>query len=123
MMVSNKGTRDPDIYSDPNKFDSTRFLRLREQPGEEKAHQFATTTPAHMGFGHGQYACPGRFFASDEVKIVLCFLLLKYDMQFLPGEKRPPGIPFNDGFVVNPAMQIQVRRRPEEIDLLAPKEK
>ena len=122
-MVSNKGTRDPANFTDPEKFDAARFLRLREQPGEEKAHQAVITTPSHMGFGHGQFACPGRFFASDEVKIVLSFLLLNYDMRFVPEIGRPDGIPFNDGFVVHPAMQVQVRRRQGEIDPLAPQMK
>lgn len=69
----------PSIYPEPQRFDAYRFLKLRSQDGQENSWQFVTTSPDHAGFGLGTHACPGRFFASNEVKIVLCFLLLKYD--------------------------------------------
>ena len=59
-----------------HKFDGRRFLDLRNQPGQENRWQFVTTSAEHLGFGHGQHACPGRFFASNEIKIAIAHLLL-----------------------------------------------
>lgn len=109
---------DPSIYPDPERFDAARFLRMRQQTGQENSWQFVTTTPAFLLFGHGQHACPGRFFASNEVKIALCFFLLKYDWRFVPGEGgRPAPRAFEANLSTDPAAKIQARRRKAEIDL------
>jgi len=38
-----------------------------------------------MGFGYGRHACPGRFFAANEIKLILARLLLDYDMSMPEG--------------------------------------
>ncbi|KAI1849674.1 hypothetical protein JX265_008011 [Neoarthrinium moseri] len=108
---------DPKIYPEPEKFDAARFLRMRQQPGNENSWQFVTTSGEHMLFGHGQHACPGRFFASNEVKIALCHLLLKYDWRFVPGSGRPEPRSFETSIGVNPKGKVECRRRKEEINL------
>ncbi|KAI4870598.1 cytochrome P450 [Hypoxylon rubiginosum] len=115
MVASN--FMDPTIYPEPEKFDAARFLKMRQQPGQEHSWQFVSTSPAHIAFGHGQHACPGRFFASNEVKIALCHLLLKYDLQFLPNEGRPAPRTFEATNGVDQMSKIQMRRRKAEIDL------
>ena len=40
-------------------------------------------------FGTGRHACPGRFLANLEGKLLLSKLLLKYDFKLKDGEKRP----------------------------------
>jgi len=35
-----------------------------------------------LNFGHGNHACPGRFFASNEIKVVLIELLKSWDFRF-----------------------------------------
>ncbi|KAI0025227.1 cytochrome P450 [Xylariomycetidae sp. FL0641] len=108
---------DPAVYADPDRFDAARFLKLRQNPGQENAWQFVTTSPHHTLFGHGQHACPGRFFASNEVKIALCHFLLKYDWRFVPGEGRPQPRAFEHIHGVNDNAKVQVRRRQAEIDI------
>lgn len=115
MVASNY--MDPTIYSEPEKFDAARFLKMRQQPGQEHSWQFVSTNPAHILFGHGQHACPGRFFASNEVKIALCHLLLKYDLRFVPNEGRPAPRIFEAVNGVDQKSRIQMRRRKAEIDL------
>lgn len=117
IMVNDDKVNDPDSFPDPGKFDAARFQRLREQPGEENRHQFVTTTSDHMAFGHGQHACPGRFFASNEMKILLCFLLLKYDIRHVIGQARPKHMNFETARFADPSTQVEIRRRTEEIDL------
>ncbi|KAJ8132679.1 hypothetical protein O1611_g941 [Lasiodiplodia mahajangana] len=108
---------DPEIYPEPTKFDAARFLRMRESAGQENGWQFVTTSPEYTLFGHGQHACPGRFFASNEVKIALCQLLLKYDWRFVPDIGRPAPQLSELASGLDPKAQIQVRRRKEEMNL------
>jgi len=42
----------------------------------------------YIGFGHGMHACPGRFFAGNELKVALAHLLLKYDWKMPEGESK-----------------------------------
>lgn len=120
IMVCDDRSFDPQIFSEPEKFDATRFLHLREQPGQENYHQFVTPSPTHMAFGYGQHACPGRFFASNEVKIALCCMLLKYDFRLVPGEPASKALEFETATTCDPRLRIQVRRRHEEINLTNP---
>ncbi|KAI2463503.1 cytochrome P450 [Annulohypoxylon bovei var. microspora] len=116
-MIVATNFMDPAIYPEPEKFDAARFMKMRQQPGNENSWQFVTTSASHTLFGHGQHACPGRFFASNEVKVALCHLLLKYDWRFVPGVGRPAPRCFEGGNGVDQAAEIQVRRRKTEIDL------
>ena len=120
IMIADDKLRDSSIYPEPEKFDIERFLHLRQQQGGESRHQFIATTSDHMAFGHGQHACPGRFFASNEMKIALCFLLLRYDIRFVPGEGRPKDLAFETASMTDPKLKVQIRRRKEEIDLMDP---
>ncbi|RYC58244.1 hypothetical protein CHU98_g7965 [Xylaria longipes] len=114
--VANTSRLDGGTYEEPEKFDGYRFLKMRNDPGKEHAAQFVTTGADSLGFGHGTHACPGRFFAANEVKIALCHLLLKYDMELSEGAMSNVtwhGFSLN----VNQDARIKVRRRKEEIDI------
>ncbi|KAI1436258.1 cytochrome P450 [Xylaria sp. CBS 124048] len=78
---------DPAVYENPEEWKADRFLELRSSPGKENMSQLVTTSPDHMGFGHGDHGCPGRFFAATQLKIALCHLLVKYDWELAPGTK------------------------------------
>ncbi|KAL2802403.1 cytochrome P450 [Aspergillus granulosus] len=72
---------DDSLYPDASTFDAFRWSRLRDQPGDENRYQFVTTSPTHINFGHGKDACPGRFFAAQEIKLLLAHILLHYDVR------------------------------------------
>lgn len=111
------------IYESPATFDGFRFHRMRMAPGgSAQSHQFVTTGLESMTFGHGRFACPGRFFASNESKIILALLLLKYDIKFeagsgggCDGEKtdptRPRNLVFADACYPDPDVQVMFKRR------------
>ncbi|KAL8372584.1 hypothetical protein RB595_002093 [Gaeumannomyces hyphopodioides] len=81
---------DPAIFPNPEKFDAYRFYRLRAGDGAEpnvarEQHQFVSVTSTDMCFGYGRHACPGRFFAANEIKLILARLLLDYDISMPEG--------------------------------------
>lgn len=120
IAVSCHRMRDSSVYLDPNRFDGNRYLRMRESlgAGNDGAAHFVSTSPEHLGFGHGQHACPGRFFAANEVKIILCHLLLKYDWR-LAAEARPNSVNFGFTIEVDPKAKIEIRRRTGDLGLKA----
>ncbi|KAJ5657107.1 hypothetical protein N7507_009057 [Penicillium longicatenatum] len=102
------------MWKSEPKFDGYRYLNMRSQAGKEhKAHLVAYSLD-HMGFGIGRHACPGRFFAANEVKIALCHILLKYDWKLIKGnaeDLQRSAIEIH----LNPRVSVAVRRRREEI--------
>lgn len=102
---------DGNLYPSPERFDGYRFVRLRQQPGNEGRCQYVATSSEHLGFGHGKHACPGRFFAANELKIVLSHLLMKFDWKLVDGEKRPEDIQWSDMIAPNPAARIMYKAR------------
>ncbi|KAL6229228.1 hypothetical protein BDW75DRAFT_245921 [Aspergillus navahoensis] len=117
LIVSSQRMWDESIYPSPEKFDPYRFLRLREMPGHETSAQFASPSLEHMGFGFGKHACPGRFFAANEIKIALCHILLKYDFRLTEEWKNPQPIARGMGLTAEPRAMMEIRRRKEEIQL------
>ncbi|KAI3343384.1 cytochrome P450 [Ustulina deusta] len=100
-------------YKDAKKWDPYRFYNLR-QNGYEQKGQLVSATAEHLAFGFGKHACPGRFLAAHELKIILAHLVLKYDIEFKKGATRADAsanVPAGDTRVV------QVRRRKEEIEI------
>ena len=64
-----------------------------------------------MIFGHGKFACPGRFFAGLESKIILAFIIQRFDMRLVEGTSRPKNLVFGDANFPSPSQAIHFRRR------------
>lgn len=105
--------RDPKLYTDPevslNKqrtcrnttptdretpktFDPYRFQKIRSgdsaDPLQYKVkdqHQFVAATRENLSWGWGRHACPGRFFAAHEIKLIAVQILLHYDLKLPEG--------------------------------------
>ncbi|KAM0266895.1 hypothetical protein ACHAPA_006464 [Fusarium lateritium] len=113
-LVSADKHWDPEVYVDPQRFDGYRFHRMRQEAGNESKAQLVSATPEHMGFGYGLHACPGRFFASEEIKLALSHILLKYEIKPVQGSSMEPrrfGLNIN----ASPTAKLSIRRRKEEI--------
>ncbi|KAF4780806.1 cytochrome P450 [Colletotrichum scovillei] len=115
IIATNTHMWDADYYENPATYDGYRFLNMRGTDEEKNAH-LVSTSAKHPGFGHGQHACPGRFFAANEVKIALAHLLLKYDWKFPDGFK-PQTMPHGMVLLPDPSATLFIRRRKEELDL------
>ncbi|KAH9908976.1 cytochrome P450 [Xylariomycetidae sp. FL2044] len=110
IIVDAHRMRDPEVYEDPEVWDGSRFLKLRSHAGKERTAQLVTTSPDHFAFGHGEHACPGRFFAASEVKVALCHMLVKYEWKLAPGTDTAP-VYHGNGAAANPAVRVLVRKR------------
>ncbi|KAF4341300.1 ent-kaurene oxidase [Fusarium beomiforme] len=106
----------PDYYEEATRFDGYRFLRMREAPESDKHPHLVSTSFDHLGFGHGNHACPGRSFAANEIKIALCHMLLKYDWELKDGV-RPKPSGFGMAYLPDLQAKLLVRRRAEELDI------
>ncbi|KAI0425478.1 cytochrome P450 monooxygenase [Xylaria sp. FL1042] len=103
---------------DPGEFDGFRYLKLREDPADlENIHryQFASTDNNSLHFGHGRYACPGRFFASNEIKMILGSLLLDYEFKFPDGQGRPENMSADENIFPDPGKKVLLRRRTDAV--------
>ncbi|TDZ29595.1 Cytochrome P450 monooygenase 1 [Colletotrichum spinosum] len=76
-IVAPPAMLDADVFENPGKWDGYRFLKKRQQPGEEKKWLFAATCPEQYAFGTGAHACPGRHFAGTNIKLILAHLLMR----------------------------------------------
>ncbi|KAK1957317.1 cytochrome P450 [Colletotrichum sublineola] len=61
-------------------FDMDRFYHLREMSGNDNCYYFVTTSSNSLGWGDGTQACPGRFFATSTLKIVMAYVIMNYDV-------------------------------------------
>ncbi|KAF5851676.1 hypothetical protein GGP41_000454 [Bipolaris sorokiniana] len=64
--------KDNEFYQSPESFDGFRSL--------------SRPTKRALNFGYGRHACPGRFFAANEIKMVLARMLLQYDVKMPDGK-------------------------------------
>ncbi|OJT14393.1 Ent-kaurene oxidase [Trametes pubescens] len=100
-------------YENPDVFDPFRFSRVRADSEEERVkNQFVNTSVDYMPFGHGKHACPGRFFAANELKALLAYIILNYD--FKMGDDGHAGPPSYNGLLTIPAVNATVQFRKRE---------
>ena len=103
---------DPTLYPNPNQFDAFRFSTLREiNPDKAGKAQYVASNPESMSFGFGRHACPGRFFAANEIKAIMVYLLMNYDMRFLPGQARPRSLQFETQYLPSHDAGVLFKRR------------
>ena len=117
---------DESIYPEARSFNAFRFadpnninnivdnFTTKEDSGkatepERKAKSTATLDDAFLGFGFGRHACPGRFFALNEMKVFFAHMLLNYDVEYMKVRPKPLDtvwlkLPLHGG-------KIRVRRR------------
>lgn len=105
---------DPEFYPDPEKFDAFRFEKVRAGAADPQIAgkaMFAASNHQSMAFGYGRHACPGRFFASNEIKAIMVYLLRNYDFRFKEGQTRPESLLFETQNLPNHEATVLFKRR------------
>ncbi|KUI56676.1 Ent-kaurene oxidase [Cytospora mali] len=97
----------------PEEFDGLRAYRAARQgdAGPAGEYLFSSPGPSFLNFGYGKTACPGRFFASVVVKMVIAKALTDYEFKFLPGTERPKNIIAHEFLFTWPWTRMLVRRK------------
>ncbi|KAF7540178.1 hypothetical protein G7054_g1529 [Neopestalotiopsis clavispora] len=109
---------DPQLYSNPETFDAHRFMNLRKGTVQDpmayknkEQYQFVTVTKDFMAFGYGRHACPGRFFAANEIKLMLSRILLDYDIKMPDGfSERYPNLAMGLDALPDPTKNLMLKR-------------
>ncbi|KAF1808680.1 cytochrome P450 [Eremomyces bilateralis CBS 781.70] len=114
---------DPSIQGEnAGEFDALRFHRSTE-PIEQRDNALdkvlkrrqvgmVTTSDSFLAFGHGRHACPGRFFVAYELKLLLAYIAMHYEME--PPTERPKNTWFGTSVLPPMDATIRVRRRNDE---------
>lgn len=107
-MPVNAIQNDPEVTPDPPTF---AMYKYRQRQGDGHLHQLATTEKNLLNFGHGKYACPGRFFASLEIKVILVRLVMKYCIKITPYHGRPANLKAHEFLFPSPDGELLIRSR------------
>jgi len=94
----------PEMYSNPNTFDPTRYDR-----GEDKNQPYA-----YIAFGGGRHGCPGENFAITQIKTVWFVILRTFELEM--GVQGMP-VPDYESMVVGPKHPCIIKYRRREVPL------
>lgn len=103
-------------FNNPLEFDGFRYDRMRQQEESEsqaavaKTSQFTSTGVYSLVFGHGRFACPGRFFAGLESKLILIHILENYELRLPEGTSRPTNLVYADANIPDPTKTVLFRK-------------
>lgn len=121
---------DPEVYPKPDVYNAFRFSRPIEEivanaedaNGDHGLNTFKlkntgliTTSDTFLPFGHGRHACPGRFFVALELKLLLAYMVMNYEVE--PLAARPPNQWFGQSNLPPMRASIRVRRRKGTVDV------
>ncbi|NXG25437.1 CP8B1 hydroxylase, partial [Grallaria varia] len=103
----------PEIHDEPHKFKYDRFVN----PDGTKKDFYKNGKKlkyVNMPWGAGVSTCPGRFFASAEMKLFVFLMLSHYDLELVSEEEEIPAIDISRwGFgTMQPVRDVPFRYRP-----------
>lgn len=106
---------DPETTPNPETFDPLRSYRKRHaSPDQMTKHIAGQTSMTNLAFGYGNQACPGRYLAVGEAKMILARLLSDFDFKFKEGQTRPQSIGADENMMPDPSVKVLMRRRRRE---------
>ncbi|KAJ4480063.1 cytochrome P450 [Lentinula aciculospora] len=89
---------DETLYESAHEFNGLRFASMRQEStasdgpenGKNWQYRMTSNSESYLAFGGGRHLCPGRFFASIEMKCLMAYLVLHYNLKMLEDGVRPP---------------------------------
>lgn len=109
---------DSENYDHPEIFNPWRFVELASSTGADDAsnlrYQMVSTGASYVTFGHGKNACPGRFFAAHELKAMMAYLVMHYDVKMEQEGVIPERMWFATKLLPCPIAEVLFRKRTKE---------
>ena len=114
-MPSGPMAHDQAYYDDPLKFDGYRFYRATAEGTEgvsQSENEYVGIEPGNLSWGNGRFSCPGRWYASAMMKLLLATLILEYDFGFPEGQSvRPVDVVMDLHVLPNMKQKIILNKR------------
>ena len=106
-------SNDLDQVQDHELFDPMRNYRKRHaNNGEFKNEYTAGQTDSNkLSFGFVSQACPGRYFAVNDILLMLAELLLEFDSKYLEGKTRAKTMYADEAAFLDPHAMLMMRKR------------
>ncbi|KAF9876376.1 cytochrome P450 [Colletotrichum karsti] len=112
---------DDEVFPNAQEFDALRYYKLRQAKDEAESgtkaaevvaqSQFVSVGTSHLTFGYGRHACPGRFFAVNEIKMIMANILCNYEVKMPDGlTERYENIKFGAGSMPDPSKTVMIRK-------------
>jgi cytochrome P450 len=114
---------DGDTFAEPFKYDPFRFSRVREAESDEQGKpglsslSFVSTGLQNLAFSHGKHACPGRYLVDFELKMIIAYVLINYDVELPPeyNGRRPQNNWLTDACFPPEDVRIRVKRKERKV--------
>jgi len=100
---------DDGLYENAHVFEPLRFVDMNN--GEGAKHRFVSTGIDFLSFGHGKNACPGRFFATNELKSLVAHVVVTYDVKLEGDGTVPRTMYFGIAPAPDPLARVLFRKR------------
>jgi cytochrome P450 len=117
-IATNAIHNDPENYVAADEYRLFRFSEAQEPAEKERSADelikranlsFVSVSTKYHPFGYGRHACPGRFFAANELKLLLAYMVLNYDFEML--ENRPECKWYGEVLLPPTKAMIRIRRK------------
>lgn len=106
---------DESIYEHSGTFNPDRFLKEKNGIDAAKGHgrpsDMTTTSNEFLAFGNGRHACPGRYLAASQLKVMMAHVLINYDVKFEKEGVRPADLWLLSSCIPNPNAKVLFRKR------------
>ncbi|KZT08277.1 cytochrome P450 [Laetiporus sulphureus 93-53] len=99
---------DEENYEDSLEFKPWRFVDV-----DGGKQHLISTADNYLTFGHGKFACPGRFFAANALKAMLAHMVYMYDIKMEDENVRPEELSswIVASLVPNRKVEVMFRKR------------
>ncbi|KAJ5618090.1 cytochrome P450 [Penicillium hordei] len=110
--------RDDNVWPDATTYNPARYESPQAPTDQTTAKVPSSHLPmsraseSFLSFGLGKRACPGRFFVTDELKLLFAHMFTKYEIQIIPPPTSTAG-QFTELTLRGPQEHLLIRRRSE----------
>lgn len=111
--AGNSHHNDPLVTPNPAIFDPVRsYMKRHSSPDQMNKHLAGQTGLDHLSFGYGKLACPGRYLAINQMKLVVSRFIMSYDFKFPDNiTSRPQTLDADEFTFLDPSAKIMLRLR------------